>query len=147
LEVYFIPNDSILDALKQAAVSGMDVRLLIPYKSDSLVVGAASRFYFTELINAGVKIYLYKKGFVHAKTVVADGCLSVIGTANMDVGSFDLNFEIMSVIYGQEFGEKLERAFLDDMKDCVEITDEMVNQASLGSRIFYSIARLVSSFL
>jgi cardiolipin synthase len=144
---YFIPNDSILDALKQAAVSGVDVRLLIPYKSDSQVVGAASRFYFPELVNAGVKIYLYKKGFVHAKTVVADGCLSVIGTANMDVRSFDLNFEIMSVIYGQEFGKELEKSFLDDMKDCLEITAEMVSRANLARRLYYSAARLVSSLL
>jgi cardiolipin synthase len=144
---YFIPNDSILDALKQAAVSGADVRLLIPYKSDSQVVGAASRFYFPELVNAGVKIYLYKKGFVHAKTVVADGCLSVIGTANMDVRSFDLNFEIMSVIYGQEFGKELEKSFLDDMKDCLEITAEMVSRANLARRLYYSAARLVSSLL
>jgi cardiolipin synthase A/B len=144
---YFIPNDSILDALKQAAISGTDVRLLMPYKSDSVVVGAASKFYFPELIQAGVKIYLYKKGFVHAKTVVADSCLSVIGTANMDVRSFDLNFEIMSVIYGQEFGQHLEKAFTDDLKECMEVTGEMVESESLSKRLFYSSARLVSSFL
>ena len=144
---YFIPSESILDALKQAAISGTDVRLMIPYKSDSMIVGAASRFYFPELIQAGVKIYLYKKGFVHAKTVVADGFLSVVGTANMDVRSFDLNFEIMAVIYGLEFGQSLEKAFMDDLRECMEVTREMVSSASLFSRIFYSGARLVSAFL
>jgi cardiolipin synthase A/B len=144
---YFIPNDSILDALKQAAISGTDVRLLMPYKSDSVIVGAASKFYFPELIQVGVKIYLYKKGFVHAKTVVADSCLSVIGTANMDVRSFDLNFEIMSVIYGEEFGKSLEKVFANDLKECLEVTNEMVSSASLLSRISYSSARLVSAFL
>jgi len=144
---YFIPNDSILDALKQAAISGVDVRIVVPYKSDSQMVGAAAKFYFPELVRAGVKIYLYKKGFVHAKTVVADSCLSVIGTANMDMRSFDLNFEIMSVIYGQEFGEQFEKAFLEDLKECMEVTNEMVSNASLLNRLFYSIARLMSSFL
>ena len=144
---YFIPNDSILDALKQAALSGVDVRLMIPYKSDSQIVGAAARFYFPELVRAGVKIFLYKKGFVHAKTVVADSCLSVIGTANMDLRSFDLNFEIMSVIYGQEFGALFEKTFMDDLKECVEVTNDRINHTSLMSRLFYSIARLMSSFL
>ena len=144
---YFIPSESILDALKQSAISGVDVRLLLPYKSDSQLVGAASRFYFPELVQAGVKIYLYKKGFVHAKTVVADSCLSVIGTANMDVRSFDLNFEIMSVIYGQEFGKQFEKTFIEDLKECLEVTNEMVNNTGFFKRLFYSTARLISSFL
>ncbi len=144
---YFIPNDSILDALKQSALSGVDVRLMIPYQSDSAVVGAAAKFYFPGLVRAGVKVYLYKKGFVHAKTVVADGCLSVIGTANMDIRSFDLNFEIMSVIYGSSFGKEFERVFLDDLNECLEVTEEMVKGTSLKNRLFYSTARLVSSVL
>jgi cardiolipin synthase len=144
---YFIPNESILDALKQAAISGVDVRLLLPYKSDSLIVGAASRFYFPELIRAGVKIYLYKRGFVHAKTLVADGCLSVIGTANMDVRSFDLNFEIMAVIYGSELAAQSEKAFIDDLKECEVVTEEIVNKTGFGKHLGYSIARLISSFL
>jgi len=144
---YFIPNDSIMDALKQAATSGVDVRLMIPYKSDSAVVGAASKFYFPDLVQAGVKIYLYKKGFVHAKTVVADTCLSVIGTANMDVRSFDLNLEIMSVIYGRDFGQQFENVFMDDLKECMEVTSEIVNKASLGNRLLYAIARLISAVL
>jgi len=144
---YFIPSESILDALKQAAISGVDVRLLMPYKSDSAVVGAAAKFYYPELVRAGVKIYLYKKGFVHAKTVVADGCLSVIGTANMDVRSFDLNFEIMSVIYSQQFGQQLENAFMNDLKDSVEVTNEVVNNTSMFKQLDCSVARLVSSFL
>lgn len=144
---YFIPSDSIMDALKQAAISGVDVRLLLPFKSDSAIVGAASRFYFPELVEAGVKIFLYKKGFVHAKTLVADSCLSVIGTANMDVRSFDLNFEIMSVIYGLEFGKQLEKTFNDDLVECMEVTQEIVNTTSLSSRLLYSVARLISAVL
>lgn len=144
---YFIPSDSILDALKQAAVSGMDVRLMLPEKSDSAIVGAASRFFFSELLQAGVRIFLYKKGFVHAKTVVADQFLSVVGTANMDIRSFDLNFEIMSVIYGEEFGKQLEKTFLDDLTLCDEVKREEWEQKGLMKNLIYAVARLISSFL
>jgi len=144
---YFIPSDSIMDALKQAAISGVDVRLLMPEKSDSAVVGAASKFYYTELLEAGVKIFLYKKGFIHAKTVVADTKLSVVGTANMDIRSFDLNFEIMSVNYGKEFAGQLEKAYLNDLQECREITKEEWAKNGIGKRLTYAVARLISSFL
>ncbi len=113
---YFIPNETIVDALKQAAKSGVDVRLLLPKKSDSVIVGAASKHYYAELLLSGVKIFEYKKGFIHAKTVMADNLVSVVGTANMDIRSFDLNFEIMSIIYDSNFALDLENSFLDDLK-------------------------------
>ncbi|MGB5359917.1 cardiolipin synthase [Eudoraea sp.] len=144
---YFIPSESIMNALMQAAISGVDVRLMVPEKSDSAVVGAASKFYFGDLLNAGVRIFLYKKGFVHAKTVVADQRLSVVGTANMDIRSFDLNFEIMSVIYGREFATQLEDVYLNDLKECREIILEEWKNKGILTRLTYSIARLVSSFL
>jgi cardiolipin synthase len=144
---YFIPSESILDALKQAAISGVDVRLMMPEKSDSAVVGAASKFYYEELLEAGVRILMYKKGFVHAKTVVADESLSVIGTANMDIRSFDLNFEIMSVTYGKQLAEQLEQAFLKDQDESHEVTLEEWSQLSTFTRLKYATARLVSSFL
>jgi cardiolipin synthase len=144
---YFIPNDSILDAMKQAAISGVDVRLMMPEKSDSAIVGAASRFYYEQLLQAGVKIFLYKKGFVHAKTVVVDDDLSVVGTANMDIRSFDLNFEIMSVIYGKDLNKQLGKAFLDDLELCNELSyEDWIKQGTL-KKLTYAIARLVSSFL
>jgi cardiolipin synthase A/B len=144
---YFIPSESILDALMQAAISGTDVRLILPFKSDSLIVGAASKFYFPELLKAGVKIYLYKKGFVHAKTVVADSLLSVVGTANMDIRSFNLNFEIMAVIYGEDFASQLEKVFLDDLEECLEITKDHLAKTGTLKMLGYAIARLVSNFL
>jgi cardiolipin synthase len=144
---YFIPSESIMNALCQAAIAGVDVRIMVPEKSDSAIVGAASKFYFTELLNAGVRIFLYKKGFVHAKTVVADSRLSVVGTANMDIRSFDLNFEIKSVIYGIAFAKQLEGVFLEDLNKCREISLEEWNQNNLIKRLTYAIARLISSFL
>ncbi len=144
---YFIPNDTILDALKQAALSGVDVRLLLPKESDSALVGAAASFYFRALLRAGVKVFLYEKGFIHAKTVVADGRVSVVGTANMDIRSFDLNFEIMSVIYGKKFGAEMEKMFLEDLEASQEITLETWNQQSSLKFLTYATARLVSSLL
>ena len=144
---YFIPNDSILDALKQAALSGVDVRLMFSEKPDSAVVGAASKFYYKELLHAGVRIFQYKKGFVHAKTVVADSELSIVGTANMDIRSFDLNFEIMPVIYGKRFARQLENAFLDDLKLCDEVNLDAWEKLSALKRLIFAVARLVSSFL
>jgi len=144
---YFIPNESIMDALKQAAISGVDVRLMVPEKSDSAIVGAASKFYFNDLLNAGVKIYLYKKGFIHAKTVVADSLISVVGTANMDIRSFDLNFEIMSVIYGKLFAANLEQSYISDLENCREIKKEDWGNINVFNRLKYAVSRLISSFL
>ena len=144
---YFIPNETILDALKKAALSGVDVRLLLPKESDSALVGAAASFYFRALLQAGVKIYLYSKGFVHAKTVVADGRVSVVGTANMDIRSFDLNFEIMSVIYSKGVGDAMEQMFLEDLKDSEHITLDNWNSQGSLKFLTFAIARLVSSLL
>ncbi len=136
-----------MDALKQAAVNGVEVRLMMPEKSDSAVVGAASKFYYRELLEAGVKIFLYKKGFVHAKNVVADTRLSVIGTANMGIRSFDLNFKIMSVIYGYRLATQMEQAYFDDLKECREISAEEWNKTGMIGILTYAVARLISSFL
>ncbi len=144
---YFIPSSSILNALKQAAMSGVDVRLLLPDTSDSWLVGAASRFYFEELLDAGVRIFLYTKGFVHAKTVVADASVSVVGTANMDIRSFDLNFEVMSVVYGEGLGKKLETVFFEDLKLSREVEGSFWKQQPIHKKLGYATARLVSSFL
>jgi cardiolipin synthase len=144
---YFIPNESILDALKQAALSGVDVRLLVPKKSDSLIVGLSARSYFDELLDAGVRIFLYKKGFVHAKTVVADDRLSIVGTANMDIRSFDLNFEVMSVIYSVEFAKDMTDMFENDLTECEEIDPETWQKRGFFTRLKESLARLSSAFL
>jgi cardiolipin synthase len=144
---YFIPNETILDSLKLAAIGGVDVRIMMPEKSDSAVVGAASKFYYAELLQAGVKIYLYKKGFAHAKTVVCDSDLSVVGTANLDIRSFDLNFEIFSIIYGKTFAQQLENAFMEDLKESDEITYEKWSKQGVIKKLTYAIARLISSFL
>ncbi len=144
---YFIPNSSILNALKQAAISGVDVRIIVPEKSDSALVGATTKFYFKELLEVGVKIYLYQKGFLHSKTLVADSYLSVVGTANMDLRSFDLNFEIMALIYGKNFAKEMETDFNHDLEFSKELNYEDWIKKSKFKFLIYSIARLISSFL
>ncbi len=144
---YFVPNETILNALCQAAISGADVRLLVPAKPDSAIVGAASKFFYSALLDAGVRIFHYQKGFVHAKTVVADGRVSIVGTANMDLRSFDLNFEILSVIYGVDFAKQMEAMFMRDLTQCVEVTKEKWSQNGIVKRLVYAVCRLISSFL
>jgi cardiolipin synthase len=120
---------------------------MMPEKSDSGLVGAASKFYYTELLYAGVKIFMYKKGFVHAKTAVADGMVSIVGSANMDIRSFDLNFEIFPIVYSEKLAGELEEAYMNDLKDCDQLDyATWINQSKVKNLI-YAVARLISSFL
>jgi cardiolipin synthase len=113
---YFIPDGSIVSALKLSALSGVDVRILVPDVADSFTVNAAARSYYGELLKAGVSIYLYEKGFVHAKTMVVDRQISVVGTANMDIRSFDINFEVNANVYNAGIANQLGDAFLEDLQ-------------------------------
>lgn len=144
---YFIPNESILDALKKAALSGKDVRLLLPGVSDSRIVNAAARSYFREMLFSGVKIYLYNKGFVHAKTMLVDDMLAIVGTANMDVRSFDLNFEINAVVYSKKINSQLKDAFLEDIKHSEEVLLRQWLKRGRGAEFVDSCARLLSPML
>ena len=126
---YFIPGDSILEALRIAALSGLSVKLLVPGVCDSKLVNAASKSYYEDLLCAGVDIYMYQKGFVHAKTLVADGNLSIVGTANMDYRSFELNFEVNVMVYDRDFSEKLRDVFFQDIANAEKIDkDEWCNR-------------------
>ncbi|MDR0363893.1 MAG: cardiolipin synthase [Bacteroidales bacterium] len=144
---YFIPNETIVDAIKYSALSGVDVRLLVPGISDSRVVNAASCSYYQELLESGVRIYRYQKGFVHAKTIVSDDKLSVIGTANMDIRSFDLMFEVNANIYSREMNEQLYQTFLDDLQESVEVLFEEWNHRSKLIKFGEYCARLISPLL
>ncbi|GEP96932.1 cardiolipin synthase [Chitinophaga cymbidii] len=144
---YFIPNDSILNALQQAALSGRDVRLLVPSESDSKVVNKASESFFEDLLTCGVRIFRYNKGFVHAKTMVVDENLSVIGTANMDIRSFDFNFEVNAFVYSKEMNWKLTETFLQDLLHCTELTLETWVERGRWKRLGEAVVRLFSPLL
>ena len=144
---YFIPGDNIMDALRIAASSGLSVKLLVPGKSDSRIVNAASKANYHDLLKAGVEIYLYQKGFVHAKTMVTDGKLSMIGTANMDYRSFDLNFEVNAIVYDVPFAEKLRAVFFEDLKSAKEINEKLWESRAFYYKLGDRIARLFSPAL
>lgn len=144
---YFIPGESILDALIIASLGGVSVKLLVPGISDSMIVNAAARSYYDDLLAAGVEIYLYKKGFVHAKTLVADKKISMVGTANMDHRSFDLNFEVNAVVYDQEIGTALSEVFYADLKDAERIDIDKWKKRAWYKQLIEKTARLVSPLL
>ena len=121
---YFIPTEQILTMLKIAARSQVKIKLLVPERTNSWLVRMASRALYLDLLKAGVEIYHYQKGFIHAKTSVYDRSLSMIGTANMDIRSFDLNFEVNSIVYDRDFSEKMTAQFYEDLENAVPVTLE-----------------------
>jgi cardiolipin synthase len=141
---YFIPDDSISDALRIAALSGIDVRIMIPCKPDHPFVHWATLSFVGDLLDAGVKAYTYDNGFLHAKTLVVDGLAASVGSANWDVRSFRLNFEANAFLYSAEFAGKLKKAFLDDLALCTEITPETYRNRSRWIRVKEQISRLFS---
>lgn len=144
---YFIPGESLMDALVVASLGGVKVKLLVPGASDSKVVDAAARSYYGELLNAGVEIYLYRKGFLHAKTLVADRTLAVVGTANMDYRSFDLNFEVNAIVYDSALAGELADIFYEDIKDAEQITAAEWNARPVYRQLIEKTARLISPLL
>lgn len=144
---YFIPDASIQEALKIAALSGVDVRLMIPGKRDHPFILPASLSYVGELLEAGVRCFQYKKGFLHSKMITIDNFASSVGTANMDRRSFYLNFEINAFIYDEAAARQLTQWFEEDMENSEEITLEKYRQRSLIPRIREGISRLLSPLL
>ena len=144
---YFIPGESLMDTMVMAAMSGVNVKLLVPGISDSKLVNAASRSYYRDLLNAGVEIYLYNKGFVHSKTLVADGKIAVVGTANMDIRSFDLNFEVNAIVYDEDIAGQLKKAFYDDLKESEKIDPIAWNSRKWYQFLWEDIMRLFSPLM
>ncbi|WP_242847909.1 cardiolipin synthase [Inediibacterium massiliense] len=144
---YLVPGESIMMALKTAALSGVDVRIILPGKADHKTVFWASLSHVEELLEAGVKVYQYKKGFIHGKIMLVDGEAASIGTANLDLRSFEINFEVNAFIYDQEIIAQMEEHFLIDIKDSEEIILEEYKRRSIFNKIKESTARLFSPLL
>ncbi|KGP74349.1 cardiolipin synthase [Pontibacillus yanchengensis] len=144
---YFIPDEDILTALKAAALSGIDVKLLVPNQPDKRIVYYASRSYFPELLEAGVKIYAFNKGFMHSKLMIVDNELASIGTSNMDMRSFHLNFEVNAFLYRTQSTEKLVHDYEDDLTNAKEITLESFKKRPILKRFLESTSRLLSPLL
>ena len=144
---YLIPDDSILDALMIASRSGVDVRIMVPCKPDHPFVYWATYSYLGELVQKKTKCYVYNNGFLHAKTMSVDGMVACVGTANMDIRSFELNFEVNAVIYSERTVQRLERIFETDMTKCTHVTRKVYDQRGFIIRVKEQFSRLLSPLL
>lgn len=144
---YFMPPEHMLQALQNAALSGVDVRIMLPRRSDSLILSLASRSYFTEIVRAGVKIYLFEAGMLHSKVLIIDDDISSIGSTNFDFRSFEHNFEGNLMIYSAETNAELQRIFLADQTKSTRIRPEKWKRRPLSQRALESILRLLSPIL
>ncbi|HOY32116.1 MAG TPA: cardiolipin synthase [Bacteroidales bacterium] len=141
---YFIPSGSIMDVLKIAALGGVSVKMLLPGISDSKMVNTAAHSYYGELMRAGVEIYLYHKGFIHAKTVVIDNLFAIIGTANLNHRSFNFDFEVNAHIYNADFSEKVREVFYADIRDAKRLCYETWKTRPVYVKAAERVARLFS---
>ncbi|MCH6264545.1 cardiolipin synthase [Neobacillus citreus] len=144
---YFIPDSSFMDACKIALLSGVDVRIMIPSKPDHPFVYWANLAYAGELLSYGAKILLYENGFLHAKTILVDQEVASVGTTNIDMRSFRLNFEVNALIYDEKIAHDLYDLFMEDSNYCSELTLTRYQGRSGFVRIKESVSRLLSPIL
>lgn len=144
---YFMPNSDFISALKSAAMSGVDVRLMIPECSDNKVTDYASRSYLVDIMEAGVKVYLYTAGLLHSKTFVCDDSLCSVGSVNLDFRSFYYNFEVSAFVYGRKLAAVLKDKFLDEAECCRQLSLATFKERPLKERCLESVARLFSPLL
>jgi cardiolipin synthase A/B len=144
---YFVPNESLLSALATAAMRGVDVQILVPKRSDSWLVTAAARSYYEELARVGVRLHEYGPPMLHAKTLVVDDDISLVGTANMDNRSFRLNFEIAAVFYDRGLADSLAEMFHADLWQAAPYCLREARRAPFWKRLSEATARLLSPVL
>ena len=144
---YLVPDEPMLEALRISALSGVDVRIIVPGAPDHFFMEWVLSANIANLIDYGVKIYRYNNGFIHAKTIVSDDIVSSIGTANMDNRSFRLNFEVNAFIYDGVVAKQQAKIFLNDQKFSTFVTKESYEKRSRALRIKESLIRLVAPIL
>ena len=144
---YFIPTDELTTALLISASNGIKVELILPARSDSFIVQHASFSFIKPLLQRGVNVYLYEKGFMHSKTISIDGSLAFVGTVNIDVRSFYLNFEITSVIHEPDLCKAMENSFEKDKRSSRLVTLEQWQSRPAFHRALDSVCRLLSALL
>jgi cardiolipin synthase len=140
---YLIPDEPMLQALRMAAASGVDVRIMIPGIPDKKFVYAITLSYVEELLKCGIRVYFHE-GFLHSKSIVMDDLVASIGTTNFDIRSFALNFEVNAFLYDEGVAQECREIFLEDTKHCVEMTADAFAQRGWGTRVVESIFRLLA---
>ncbi len=144
---YFMPTDEISACIHIAALSGLDVRLMIPVKSDSHFSDASTASYLEKALDSGVRVFRYQNGFLHSKAIVIDDFISIVGSSNMDERSFGQNFEANAFIYDNTTSEKLKNIFLKDIENCEELTLKIWSNRNRRQKLRESFARLFSPLL
>ena len=144
---YFVPDDSMLRALRGAAGRGVCVDMILPERVDSLLTRYASRSYYDELLDIGVRIHLYQKGLLHTKSITADRRISMFGTVNLDMRSLWLNYEVALFVYGKAFAEQLHALQQSYLQDCRQLDPRQWSQRSRGARFLENTLRLVGPVL
>jgi cardiolipin synthase len=145
---YFVPTESLQEALKVAALGGVEIKILFPGRFDHYIVYQASQTYLRELIKYGAKVYFYdKNAFIHSKVITIDSEICSVGTANMDIRSYILNYEVNTVIYDKEITSRLEHDFMVDLQTSVEITEEYFDKMPMHQKFIQSLARVLSYLL
>lgn len=144
---YFMPTEQILSALQTAALSGVDVRIMLPWKADSRVVQMCSRSYLRDVMEAGVKVLFYQQGFLHAKTLVIDDQISSVGSTNIDFRSFEYNFEVNAFMYDADTAIRLKEIFLNDQQHCTYISSQKWARRSFWRKVEESLLRLLAPLL
>ena len=144
---YFVPDAATLMALISAALRGVDVRVLVPERGDVHLVNAAARSYFPALLHGGVRLYQYKTYVLHSKSMVVDGRWGMVGSANVDIRSFRLNFELGALVIGEATARRLEERYLADLKQSQEVTAEFLRGYRFWQRLRDGGARLLSPLL
>lgn len=144
---YFVPTESFLQALQTAALVGVDVRIMLPARPDALFLRWVNESFFQDVLASGIRIFLYKGGFLHAKVLVADDEFSSVGSANMDFRSFENNFEANAYVYNQQTATDLRQLFLTAQEDCEEVSYDHWMQRPLWKRLLESHARILSPLM
>lgn len=144
---YFIPDEAVQSALTIAVHSGVEVHIMIPCKPDHLFVYEATCSYINDLVREGAKCYTYDNGFLHAKTMTVDDKVTICGTANMDIRSFSLNFEVAAIIYDEKKARQMRLIFEEDVKKSTQITKNMLEKRGLWFKFKERISRMLSPIL
>lgn len=144
---YFLPTEPILAALQTAALAGVDVRLMMPLHADNRITHLGSCSYLKDILKAGVKVYFYKKGFLHSKLMVSDDTMSTVGSTNMDFRSFEHNFEINAFMYDKETALRMKEIFLKDQKESEQVLLKNWEKRPLQRKATESIIRLLAPLL
>jgi len=144
---YFLPTEAVLEAMQTAALAGVDVRLMLPMRADSRLTHLGSCSYLADVLHAGVKVYLYKKGFLHSKLMVSDDELSTVGSTNVDFRSFEHNFEVNAFIYDAGTARRMRDIFLQDQRDCVQVFLKNWEKRPWHRKAGESVVRLMAPLL